>query len=217
MGFNPFVSKSVDHYLTEIISRESPVQRRLREETQKMPMRIMQTSPDQVAFLAMLVRMLNAKNILEIGTFTGYSALAMANALPQNGKLIALDISKEWTDVAKRYWQEAGVANRIELRLGDAKASLAELAKENMFFDLVFIDADKTAYDAYYEACLKLIPPGGVIAFDNMLWNGAVADPTIRDPDTNALRSLNAKIRDDARVDACLLSIADGIMLICKK
>jgi len=219
MNKNPIISDAIDHYVNGIVTRETPVQRRLREETAKMPQSVMQTTPDQVAFLAMLVRLMDARRILEIGTFTGYSALAMASALPENGRLIACDVSKAWTDIARRYWQEAGIAGRIELRLAPALETLAALLKEGGAgsFDLAFIDAVKTEYDAYYEACLKLLRPGGVIAFDNMLWGGDVADPSVQDEQTAALRDLNAKIRDDERVDACLLTIADGIMLVRKR
>jgi caffeoyl-CoA O-methyltransferase len=219
MNKNPIVSDTVDQYLRDVITRETAVQRRLREETASMPMAVMQTTPDQVQFLGMLVKMLGAKHVLEIGTFTGYSALAMALALPENGKLIACDVSKEWTDMARRYWEEASVADRIDLRIAPAQETLAELLKQGMenTFDLAFIDADKQGYDAYYEACLKLVRQGGAIAFDNMLWGGDVADSSVQDAQTRALRTLNAKIRDDERVDCCLLTIADGIMLAYKR
>ena len=219
MSGNPFVSDQVAHYLTEVISRETPVQRRLREETAKLPMSRMLTTPDEAAFLALLVKLINAGRIIEIGTFTGYSALAMAAALPEGGRLVALDISKEWTDIARRYWKEAGVDARIDLRLAPAKESLARLEREEGAgsFDMAFIDADKVGYDAYYEACLTLLRPGGLVAFDNMLWGGAVADEAEQAADTKALRALNAKIRDDKRVDCALASIADGVMLARKR
>jgi len=219
MNKNPIISDSIDHYLRDVITRETPVQRRLREETSRLPMGVMQTTPDQVQFLAMLVKMLAAKRVLEVGTFTGYSALAMALALPEGGKLDACDTSKEWTDIAKRYWQEAGVLDRITLHLAPAQKTLPDFLKQGLAdaFDLAFIDADKQAYDAYYEACLKLVRPGGVIAFDNMLWGGDVADNSVQDAQTRALRDLNAKIRDDERVDCALLTVADGIMLARKR
>ena len=218
MSKNPFLSEQVDRYVTEL-TRETPVQRRLREETAKLPQAVMQITPDEGAFLTMLVRLTGAKRIIEIGTFTGYSALAMASALPDGGKLIACDVSKAWTDIAKRYWQEAGVADRIALWLAPAKEALAALLKESHAetFDLAFIDAVKTEYDDYYEACLKLLKTGGVIAFDNMLWGGDVADASVQDEQTVALRKLNAKLRDDERVDACMLTIADGVMLARKR
>ena len=219
MSKNPFISDQVDAYLTEIITRETAIQRRLRDETAHLPQSVMQTTTDQVAFLAMLVHLTGAKRILEIGTFTGYSALAMAQALPPGGQLIACDINKLWTDMAQRYWQEAGVVDKISLRLAPAMETLSHLLDESgeASFDLAFIDADKAGYDAYYEATLKLVRTGGVIAFDNMLWGGAVADPSEQDKQTVALRALNAKIRDDRRVDMCLLTVADGIMVVHKR
>ncbi len=219
MNKNPIISDTIDHYLRDVITRETPVQRRLREETSRLPMSVMQTTPDQVEFLAMLVKLLGAKRVIEIGTFTGYSALAMALALPENGRLDACDISKEWTDVAKRYWQEAGVSERIKLHLAPAQETLAKFLQQGQAgtFDFAFIDADKQGYDAYYETCLKLVRQGGLIAFDNMLWGGDVADPSVQDVQTRALRDLNAKIRDDGRVDCCLLTVADGIMLARKR
>jgi len=213
----PFFPKQIEHYVTETVTRETQVQKRLREETSKLSMARMQTTPDQVAFLAMLVRLTGAKYIIEIGTFTGYSALAMASALPEDGKLIACDTSKEWTDIAQRYWKEAGVADRIELHLSPAAETLAGFVKAGAHFDMAFIDADKAGYDAYYEACLHLMKPGGLIAFDNMLWSGAVADNNEQDSNTVALRALNLKIHQDRRVDSCMLTVADGIMLARKR
>lgn len=200
-------------------ARESDVARRLREETAKLPQAGMQISPDQAAFLAMLVRSIDARQCIEVGTFTGYSALAVASALPDDGKLICCDISEEWTAIARRYWTQAGVANRIDLRLAPALDTLNGLIANGGTgtFDFAFIDADKSGYDAYYEACLKLVRRGGLIALDNMLWSGKVADEHNLDTDTAALRSLNAKIRDDARVDAVLLPLADGVMLARKR
>jgi caffeoyl-CoA O-methyltransferase len=179
----------------------------------------MQIGADQGALLAMLVRSMGARRAIEIGTFTGYSALAVASALAPDGKLVCCDISEEWTSVARRYWQEAGVANRIELKLAPATETLTALIRDGGAgtFDFAFIDADKTNYDAYYESCLKLLRIGGLIALDNMLWSGRVADPQVHDADTDALRALNAKIRDDARVDACLLTVGDGVMLAQKR
>ena len=203
----------VSRYIGETISRETEIQKRLRAETGKMPNANMLTTPDQVAFLQMLVKISGAVNILEIGTFTGYSALAMALALPPGGRLTACDKSRKFTDIGQRYWQEAGVADKIALRLGEGRTTVDKLRQENAVFDMAFIDADKNGYDYYYEACLNLVKPGGLIAFDNMIWNGDVADDSITDRDTVALRALNAKIIADERVDACLLTLADGIML----
>jgi predicted O-methyltransferase YrrM len=179
----------------------------------------MQIGADQGALLALLAKLVGARRAIEIGTFTGYSALAVASALPADGKLICCDVSEEWTSIARRYWQEAGVAGRIELRLAPATDTLAALLKQGgaETFDFAFIDADKPNYDAYYEACLKLLRRGGAIALDNTLWSGKVADPDVHDEDTDALRAINAKIRDDGRVDACLLTVGDGVMLVRKR
>ena len=211
--------EAVERYVVQEIAQETAVQRRLRAETASLPNGSMQIGADQGALLALLAKFTGARRAIEIGTFTGYSALAVAQALPVDGKLICCDVSKEWTSVARRYWQEAGVAGRIELRLAPAIDTLAALLRQGgaETFDLAFIDADKTNYDAYYEACLKLVRRGGAIALDNMLWSGKVADPDVHDEDTDALRALNAKIRDDIRVDACLLTVGDGVMLVRKR
>lgn len=206
---------AVEEYVSSLVTRESPLQQRLRQETALLPEAGMQIGADQGALLALLVRLLGARQALEIGTFTGYSALAVAAALPDSGRLVTCDVSEEWTRVARRYWEAAGVAQKIELRLGPAMETLQQLLRERgpHWFDFAFIDADKPAYDAYYEACLKLIRPGGLIALDNMLWSGAVADPADQEPSTSAIRALNLKIRDDPRVDACLLTVGDGVVL----
>ena len=209
----------VERYVAFDATTETAVQKRLRAETARLPEASMQIGPDQGALLALLLRTIGAKRALEIGTFTGYSALAVAMALPADGMLVCCDKSEEWTAIARRYWKEAGVADRIELRLGAARATLRALATERGpgSFDFAFIDADKSAYDAYYEACLALLRRGGLIALDNMLWSGDVANRAVRDADTRALRALNAKIRDDARVDSCLLTVGDGVMLARKR
>jgi predicted O-methyltransferase YrrM len=209
----------VERYVSEEITVETPLQKRLRAETARLPQGGMQIGADQGALLALLVRSLHARLALEIGTFTGYSALAVAAALPPDGKLVCCDISEEWTMIARRYWKEAGVAGKIELRLAPALQSLRALQRERGAgsFDFAFVDADKPAYDAYYEGCLKLLRPGGLVAFDNVLWSGKVADPKAHDADTDALRALNAKIRDDARVDSCLLTVGDGVLLARKR
>jgi O-methyltransferase len=213
------VPDEVERYVSVEISRETPLQRRLREETSHLPLAGMQIGADQGALLAMLVRSLAAQRAIEVGTFTGYSALAVASALPAGGKLVCCDVSEEWTNIARRYWKEAGVADRIELKLAPASETLAALIRDGGAgtFDFAFIDADKPNYGAYYEACLTLLRAGGLIALDNMLWSGRVADPQFHDADTDALRALNAKIRDDARVDACLLTVGDGVMLAQKR
>lgn len=213
------LSDDLYDYLLAHGVRESPVARRLREETALLPMGRMQISPEQGALMQMLVRLAGARRALEIGTFTGYSALAVAAALPPDGRLIACDVSAEWTAVARRYWQEAGVADRIDLRLGPALDTLAGLLGSGAAgsFDFVFIDADKPGYDAYYEGALRLLRAGGLVGIDNTLWSGAVVDAARQDADTVAIRALNAKIRDDARVEIALLPIGDGLTLARKR
>lgn len=198
---------------------ETAAQKKLREETAKLPTAGMQIGADQGAFLSLLVAAIGARNAIEIGTFTGYSSIAIARALPGSGKLICCDVSEEWTSIARRYWKEAELDKRIELKLAPALETLEALLGKGKdgSFDFAFIDADKTGYDAYYEICLKLLRPGGLIALDNMLWSGAVVDPAAKDADTLALRKLNKKIAADARVDAALLTIGDGVMLARKK
>ena len=205
-------------YLSEKGAREAPAQIRCREETAKMPMAMMQIAPEQGAFLQVLVKLTGAKKYVEIGTFTGYSALSVALAMPADGKVIALDVSKEFTDKARGYWKEAGVESKIDLRLGSGLEALDKMiATREGPFDLAFIDADKPNYDGYYERVLKLLRPGGLIALDNMLWSGAVADPAVTDDNTAALRALNAKIHADPRVDMALATIGDGVMLAVKR
>jgi O-methyltransferase len=219
MSLRSLLPDTVDDYVRNIATRETPLQRRLRDETAKFPNAGMQIGSDQGALLALLVRLTAARRALEIGTFTGYSALAIAAALPADGRLTCCDVSDEWTQVARRYWREAGVAERIDLRLAPAADTLRDLLRESGpdSFDFAFIDADKTGYDGYYEACLMLLRPGGLMAFDNTLWSGAVADPAQTDPDTTALRALNLKARDDSRVTSCLVSMGDGVLLARKQ
>lgn len=200
-------------------TRESDVARRLRAETAQLSQARMQIGPDQAALLAQLVRSIGARRCIEIGTFTGMSALAVATALPDDGRLVCCDINAEWTAIARRYWQEAGVAGRIDLRLAPAADTLRELLDGGAAgsFDFAFIDADKSGYGDYYEACLQLLRDGGLIALDNMLWSGRVADPDLHDADTDAIRDLNARIYADSRVDAALLTVGDGVMLARKR
>ncbi len=218
MANRSFLSAAVDNYLQAVATRETTVQKRLRAETSLLPEGGMQIGADQGAMLAFLVRLIGGRRAIEIGTFTGYSALCVASALPADGRLTCCDVSAEWTAIARRHWAEAGIADKIDLRLQPAQATLAELLRDDGAgkFDFAFIDADKTGYDAYYEGCLSLLRPGGLVAIDNMLWGGAVADTANISDDTVALRALNVKIRDDSRVDACLLSVGDGVMLARK-
>ncbi len=205
-------------YVAQYGAREVPAQIRCREETAKLPMAQMQIGPDQGAFMGLLAKLTGTKRYLEIGVFTGYSALAVALALPADGRVIALDISKDFTDRARLYWKEAGVEEKIDLRLGPARDALdAMIGKNETPLDFAFIDADKANYDVYYERVLTLLRPGGLIALDNMLWSGLVADPTATDTDTAALRALNAKIHSDSRVDMALATIGDGLMLVRKR
>jgi O-methyltransferase len=187
----------------------------LRLRTQMMPDGRMQITPEQGHFLALLVRLIAARRILEIGTFTGYSTLAMAQALPRGGSIVACDVNREWTAIAREHWRRAGVANKIDLRIAPATATLETFMNKARSdqFDLVFIDADKTGYDAYYEGALRLVRPGGLIILDNMLRRGRVADPHDNDDDTLALRRLNSKVAGDERVDRVLLPIASGMTL----
>jgi predicted O-methyltransferase YrrM len=202
-------------YLHKVSLREAEPLRRLREETAKLPSAGMQISPDQGQFMALLVRLIDARNCLEIGTFTGYSSLAIALALPPDGRVVCCDVSEEYTAVARRAWASAGVADKITLHIAPARATLDRLraAGRRGSFDFAFIDADKENYNAYYEASLELVRPGGLIAIDNVLWSGAVANDKRQDADTKALRALNLKLRDDERVDLSMLPIGDGLTL----
>ena len=214
-----YLPDSIGEYMLRTTFRDNPVMRELREETAKMPGAGMQTGPDQVQFLQLLVRLTGARRCIEVGVFTGYSALGVALALPEDGRIVACDVSEEYTRVAKRYWDRAGVAEKIDLYLAPATRTLDECiaAGGSGRFDFAYIDADKPGYDAYYERCLTLLRPNGIIAIDNVLWSGRVADPDVNDEDTAALRALNAKIGRDERVDASLLSIGDGLMVVRKR
>jgi caffeoyl-CoA O-methyltransferase len=211
-------SDALFDYIVRIGAREQPVLKRCREETARHPYAGMQIGPDQGAAMALIAQLMGARRYLEIGTFTGYSALAMALALPPDGKVVCCDVSKEFTDLARGYWQEAGVTSKIDLRLGPAVETLNRMiADDEPAFDFAFIDADKPHYDAYYERVLKLVSSGGLIALDNMLWSGEVADPANNDESTAALRALNQKIHDDPRVDMAMLALGDGVMLARKR
>ncbi|HVM79490.1 MAG TPA: class I SAM-dependent methyltransferase [Stellaceae bacterium] len=219
MARRSIISDDIDNYVTQTLVKETPLQRRLRAETAKLPLGLMQIGADQGAFMALLVRLMGARRCLEIGTFTGYSALTVASALPPDGKLIACDVSEEWTSIGRRYWREAGLESRIDLRLGPAAQTLRGLLDggEAGRFDFAFIDADKSNYDTYYELCLQLLRQNGLIAVDNVLWSGSVLDEKKQDADTVALRAINLKIRDDARVESVLLTVGDGLTLARKR
>ena len=216
---NPYIDERIYRYLLDHSLREPPVLAKLRELTHDMPSGLMQISPDQGQFMALLVRLLGARKIVEVGTFTGYSSTVMSLALPEDGRLVACDVSTEYTDIARRFWEEAGVAEKIELRLGPASDSLDALiwSAEVSTFDIAFIDADKVNYVTYYEKCLELLRPGGVVMVDNVLWQGRAADYEADDDDTVAIRHLNAVIHRDDRVDCSLLSIGDGLTLARKR
>lgn len=216
---NAFLPDDIQRYIEATTLRDEPVLRDLRAETAKMPHAGMQTGADQVQFLQLLARLIGARRCIEVGVFTGYSALGVALALPDDGKIIACDVSEEYTAVARRYWERAGVSGKIDLYLAPATQTLDDLirAGEEGRFDFVYIDADKTGYDAYYERCLRLLRANGLITIDNVLWSGEVAKPGTTDEDTLALRALNEKIGRDARVDATLLPIGDGLMVVRKR
>ncbi len=213
------LSDEIYRYLLQHSLREPELLRRLREETTRMTRWAnMQIAPEQGQFMGLLVQLIGARRALEVGTFTGYSALSVMLAMPRDGRLVACDLSKEFTDVARRYWAEAGLADRIELRLQPALNTLDELIAGGAAgsFDFAFIDADKENYDGYYERALTLLRPGGLLAIDNVLWNGSVADPTIHDADTNAIRALNDKVAKDRRVAISMVPIGDGLTLARK-
>jgi len=205
-------------YLQAHSVREHPVLAELREATAGMKHAGMQIAPEQGQFMALLARAVNAKRAIEVGVFTGYSSLAVALALPADGRLVACDVSEEWTAMARRYWEKAGVAQRIVLKLQPAQRTLDELiaAGESGTYDFAFIDADKSRYGAYYERCLKLLRKGGLIVADNTLWSGNVADDSVQDEDTKALRAFNDALHADSRVALSLLPIGDGVTLALK-
>ena len=206
-------------YLLSVSLREPDILRQLREETARYPMARMQIAPEQGQFMALLVQLLGATKTLEVGVFTGYSSLCVALALPPNGKIVACDVSEEYTAIARRYWEAAGVADKIDLRLAPALETLDELlaAGQAETFDFAFIDADKGNYEAYYERSLQLIRPGGLIAIDNVLWSGRVADSQVQDKNTAVIRAFNNKLYQDEGVTLSLVPIADGLTLALKR
>ena len=209
----------VTRFIDETMSREGPVQAALRAETRKLPRSGMMSRPESDALLQLLIKLTGAKRVIEVGTFTGAGTLAMALALPEDGRIVTCDINDEWSAIGLPHWQQAAIAHKIERRIAPATQSIEALLGDGAAgtFDMAFIDADKPSYDAYYEGCLKLLRRGGLIVLDNMLWGGDVADETASDRESRALRALNLKIKDDSRVDFALLSADDGIMLAYKR
>ena len=201
-------------YVAATGTRETAVQRRLRGETRRIPFGTMQIGPDQAAFMQLLVRAIGARRCLEIGTFTGYSALAVALALPAGGRIVCCDVSEEWTAIAKKYWALASVSQKIQLKLAPALQTMKKLKGP---FDFAFIDADKENYQKYFDRCLALLRRGGVIAIDNTLWGGSVINPKNRTVDARAIRAFNRKLRHDRRVEISLLAIGDGLTLAVKR
>jgi predicted O-methyltransferase YrrM len=219
MSDDLIITSEILNYIQRVTLREPDVARRLREETALDPNATMQISAEQGQFMALLIHLLGARKTIEIGVFTGYSSLAVALALPDDGHIIACDVSEEWTSVARRYWREAGVERKIDLRLRPAIQTLDDLIAHGQAgsFDFAFIDADKANYANYYERCLVLVRPGGLIAVDNVLWSGKVLDPADNETDTVAIRAFNEKLKDDQRVWLSMLPVRDGLTLASKK
>jgi len=207
------------NYLVSVSVREPEILKALRDETAKLENAQMQISPEQGQFMSLLVKMLGAKNTIEVGTFTGYSALVTALALPDDGKVVACDVSEEWTSIGRRYWKKAGVSDKINLRIAPAAETLQKMVDdgEEEKYDFAFIDADKTGYDAYYELCLKLVRPSGLLAFDNVLRSGRVLEKEDPDASTAAIQALNEKIYQDERIDLSMVPISDGLTLALKR
>lgn len=213
------LSDALHDYMLSVSHRESAVMNRLREETADHPKANMQIAPEQAQFFQFLLRLIGARRTIEIGVFTGYSALATAEVLPPSGEIVACDVSEEYTEVARRYWEQAGVADRIDLRIAPAAETLDALLTEGRAgtFDFSFIDADKHAYDTYYEQSLRLLRPGGVIALDNVFRDGRVTDPDEEDESVQAIRDLNEKLHSDERVELTMIPLADGVTLAMKR
>jgi predicted O-methyltransferase YrrM len=213
------ISEELAAYVVEVGTREPDVLTRLRQETASLPQHDMQIAPEEGTFLAFLVELTGARRCIELGTFTGYSSTAVALALPDDGLLVCCDTSEEWTSLARKYWDEAGVAGRIDLRIGPAQDTLDRLLAdgEEATYDFAFVDADKTGYDGYYERLLRLLRPGGLIAFDNTLQHGEVVNRDTEDDNTRAIQALNAKLAGDERVTLCLLPVADGVTLVRRR
>jgi predicted O-methyltransferase YrrM len=213
------ITDEIHRYLVDHSVREPDVLARLRAATASLPQAGMQIGPEQGQLMALLAKLVGAKRCIEVGVFTGYSSLAVALALPEDGRILACDVSEQWTAIARRFWREAGVEHKIELKLQPAVRTLEEslAAGEAGRYDFAFVDADKPAYDSYYELLLKLLRPGGLMALDNTLWSGAVLDPNEREPNTVALRALNDKLHRDERIDLSLLPVGDGLTLARKR
>lgn len=212
------LTESLYRYMLSVSLREPAILQRLRAETAKEPLARMQIAPEQGQFMGLLVELMGATKALEVGVYTGYSSLCIALALPPQGRMVACDVSEEWTAVARRYWQEAGVSEKVDLRLGPARDTLNQLIDDGHAgtFDFAFIDADKESYGDYYEAALALLRPGGLVAVDNVLWSGRVVDAQAGDADTLAIRAFNEKLRSDFRVTLSLVPIGDGLTLARK-
>lgn len=213
------LTPALHQYMLDVSLRETPVQKKLRELTAKMPQANMQISADQAQFMALMAQLIGAKNIIEVGVFTGYSALSVALAMPDDGKIIACDVSEEWTAIARDFWHQAAVAHKIDLRLAPAQETLQALidAGKSGSFDMAFIDADKSSYATYYEQCLQLMRSGGLIMIDNVLWSGDVINSDDQSIDTIAIREFNQKLQNDLRISLSLLPLADGLSLAVKK
>ena len=212
------LTEGLYQYLLSMSLDENSLLKRLREETASLPDASMQIAPEQGQFMALLVKLMAARRVLEIGTFTGYSSLCMAMALPAHGRLTTCDISEEWTNIARRYWEEAGVDDRVELRIGRALDTLDRLLAEGQErkYDIAFIDADKENYVGYYEYSLKLLRPGGLVLVDNVLWSGKVIEQDMQDKDTIAIRSFNEYLKNDVRITLSIIPLADGLALAVK-
>ena len=219
MAGQPFLPDDIARYILSVSLREPPVLRRLREETSAHPRAGLQIPPEHGQFMRLLLQLMGARRTIEVGVFLGYSTLATALALPEDGRIVACDINEEWTAIARRYWREAGVEHKIDLRLKPAIETLRELLAEGGSgqYDFMFIDADKTGYESYYECALKLLRPGGLIMVDNVLWSGRVFDPSDQTPDTRALRAFNQRLHTDERVALSMVPVGDGVTLAVKK
>ncbi len=213
------LDEKLHEYVLAASLREHPSLLELREVTGGLEEAEMQIAPEQGQFMALLVRAIGARRTLEVGVFTGYSTLVVAMALPPGGRVVACDISEEWTSIGRRYWEQAGVQDRIDLRIGPAQKTLAGLIETEGegAFDFAFIDADKENYDIYYEQCLRLVRRGGIVVMDNVLWSGRVADPNEQDAETKALRGINQKLHSDDRVDISMIPVGDGLTLVRKR